>query len=378
MDSRRIAMTTLAVLTLLAPVGCRRWLRPCNSTPRTDVAPDDRDRDFDPGYIPPRGSTIPAPGVPARPDGGRRDTYTPTRPAPRLESPIEPYSPPGTFGSPFELPRPYESRSQKPYERPVESESKKFTDPALPKNLDVPSESIKPKKVLVPERMPDTPEKAPEKLSDNPSEAKKTPLEGTKPVPDRNVFLDPVAPGGPFDLPGSGPKVEEEREPLKRDSKASPKPDTPPVGLSDFQLVKGKSNVASGVKPTLDGYEWLAKSGYKTVVYAHEPKADVTAVKAVCEAAGLKFVGIPTGPATIPDATAAFDAAVQAKDGPVYVCDDSGLRAGTLWYAHFRKVDLTNPDTAKVRANGLGMGDTATNPTQKELFDAVQRHLDSK
>ena len=42
MDSRRIAMTTLAVLTLLAPLGCRRFLRPCNSTPRPDVAPDDR------------------------------------------------------------------------------------------------------------------------------------------------------------------------------------------------------------------------------------------------------------------------------------------------------------------------------------------------
>ncbi len=370
MDSRRIAMTTLAVLTLLAPLGCRRFLRPCNSTPRTDVAPDDRGGDFDPGYIPPRGSTIPAPGVPARPDGTRRDTYTPVRPAPRLESPIEPYNPPSGYGSPFELPRPYES--QKPYVRPIESESKKPTDPALPKNLDVPSESIKPKKVLVPDKMPDSPEK----MTDTPPESKYTPKDdGTKPVPDRKVFLDPVAPGGPFDLPGSGPKVEEEREPLKRESKASPKSETPPVGLSDFQLVKGKSNVASGVKPTLDGYEWLAKSGYKTVVYAHEPTADVTAVKAVCEAAGLKFVGIPTGPATIPDATAAFDAAVQAKDGPVYVCDDTGLRAGTLWYAHFRKVELANPDTAKVRAGGLGMGDTATNPTQKELFDAVQAHL---
>ncbi len=358
MSSRHIGMTTLAVLTLLAPLGCRRFHRNCDPPPRTDTAPTD----FDPGYIPPRGSTIPGPGVPVRPETGRRDTYTPVRPAPRLEYPIEPYSPPpsGTgFGSPFDLPR------------PVESESKKLTDPALPKNLDVPSESIKPKKVLVPERMPDTPEK----LNDNPSESKKAPLEGSKPVPDRNVFLDPVAPGGPFDLPGAGPKIEEERDPIKREAKASPKPETLPVGLFDFQLVKGKANVANGVKPTLEGYEWLAKSGYKTVVYAHEPTADVTAVKAVCEAAGLKFVGIPTGPATVPAATAAFDTAVAAKDGPVYVCDDTGLRAGTLWYAHFRKVDLTNPDAAKIRASGLGMGDTANNPTQKELFDAVQAHL---
>jgi protein tyrosine phosphatase (PTP) superfamily phosphohydrolase (DUF442 family) len=345
-------MLTLAVLTLLAPLGCRRFNRRCD--PPREPLPTDRDTD--PGVIPPRG-TIPAPDVPVRPDPNRT-TFSPVRPAPRLQDPIEPFNP----GPAVDLPR------------PVESESKKLTDPALPKSPP-PSDSVKPKKVLVPDQMPDTPEKS----GETPDLSKYQPKDGdTKPVPDKSVFLDPVAPGGPFDLPKgerTGPTVVEEREPTRSESKASPIPETPPVGLSNFQSVKGKANVAAGLKPTPDGYEWLAKNGYKAVVFAHEPAADVTPVKAVCEAAGLKFVGIPTSPETLADATAAFDTAVSAKYGPVYVCDDSGLRAATLWYAHFRKVDLIGPDPAKVRAGGLGLGDTDSNPEQKKLWDAVQALL---
>lgn len=356
MVRRRISTLTLAALTMVTPVGCRCFQKRCDTPAREGAAP----RDTEPGVIPPRGSTIPPPGVPSTPDGARRDTFAPTRPSPRLETPVEPVSP-------FDLPK------------PVESESKKLFDPALPKgggkspksdDQALPSDGVQPKKLLMPERMPDTPDKP----KDTQPESKYPPKEeGTKPGPDRNVLLDPVAPGGPIDLPKTRPTVVEEREPLRHESKATPKPETPPVGLSDFQVVKGKVNLASGQKPTLDGYEWLAKSGYKTVAYAHDPAADVSAAKAVCEAAGLKFVGIPTGPDTIPTATAAFDAAVaSAKDTPLYVCDDTGLRAATLWYAHFRKVDLLSPDAAKVRANGLGLGDTDANPDQKKLWDAAQ------
>lgn len=362
MVCRRLGILTLAVLTLLASLGCRRFNRRCD-TPRDPLPAE---RDTDPGVIPPRG-TIPAPGVPVRPDPNRT-TFSPVRPGPRLQDPIEPFSP----GPAVDLPQPFES------------ESKKLTDPAPAKSdpskslpPSPPSDSVKPKKMLVPDKMPDSPEK--EKTGETPDPSKYTPKDDSgKPVPDKSVFLDPVAPGGPIDLPKgerTGPIVVEERDPVRRESKASPKPETPPVGLSNFQLVKGKANVSAGLKPTPDGYEWLAKNGYKAVVFAHDPAADVTPVKAVCEAAGLKFVGIPTSPETIADATTKFDAAVSSKDGPVYVCDDTGLRAATLWYAHFRKVDLSNPDTAKVRASGLGLGDTDSNPEQKKLWDAVQALL---
>lgn len=365
---RRLGIITLAALTLLAPLACRRFNRRCDN-PRDTVRPEDRETD--PGFIPPRGSTIDPPGVPVRP-GTNRNTFS----TPRLEMPVEPFRPGATdhgSTSPFELPQPIESRSKKLFD-PAEPKHELKKDDALPKAVEEPT---KPKKLLlIPDKMPDSPDKAKEPAP----ESKYTPKDGTKPEPDRNVFLDPVAPGGPFDLPRTDPTVVEEREGIKSESKSSPKPDTPPTGLSGFQLVSGKANVASGQKPTQGGYDWLAKNGYKTLVFAHAPAADVAPVKALCESAGLKFVPIPTGPETIPAASTAFDAviAAAAKDGPVYLCDDTGLRAATLWYLHFRKVDLTGPDPAKVRANGLGLGDTVTNAEQKKLWDAAESHLGSK
>lgn len=347
MARRRIGIITVAVFALLAPLGCWRHHRRCDPPPEGALP---RGGDFDPGVIPPRGSTITPPGVPVRPDTGRRDTFTPTRPAPRLELPGDPFGPPAAVpSSPFDLPK------------PTESESKKLFDPADP----APGKPKKP--LLVPDQMPDTPDK----LKDSPES--KYPPRGEKglPVPDRTVFPDPT-------LPQTAPTVVEERDGSTRESKSSPKADAP-AGVGDFQAVKNKPNVAAGRKPTPDGLAWLAKSGYKTVVFAHDPAADVTPTKAACEAAGLKFVGVPAAADTIPAATAAFDAALAgAKDGAVYVCDDTGLRAATLWYAHFRTVDLLSPDTAKVRAIGLGLGDTDANAEQKKLWDAVQEHLAKK
>jgi protein tyrosine phosphatase (PTP) superfamily phosphohydrolase (DUF442 family) len=351
---RRIGIITLAVLTLLTPVGCWRHRR-CD--PPRDTLPRATE-EFDPGTIRPR-ETIAPPNLPTAP-GGRRDTFTPTRPAPKLVMPDDPFGPPASLpSSPSDLPR------------PVESESKKLFDPAAPKKAE--TDPTKPKKLLlVPDQMPD----APDKLKDAPESKYPPKEEGGKPVPDGKVFPDPTLPGGGNALP----RIVEEREGSTRESKASPKLDgTPPAGVSDFQWVKGKANVGVGRKPTPEGYDGLAKAGFKTVVYAHDPRADVAATRAVAEAAGLRFVGIPTAADIIPEAVKAFDAVVAgAKADPVFVTDDTGLRAATLWYAHFRTVDLLNPDTAKVRAAGLGLGDTDANAEQKKLWDAVQEYLAKK
>ena len=75
----------------------------------------------------------------------------------------------------------------------------------------------------------------------------------------------------------------------------------------------------------------------------------------------------------------AFDAALaDTANRPMYVCDDTGLWTGTLWYAHFRSVDLVNADAAKVRAAALGLGDPETNAEQKKIWDAAQEYLRSR
>ena len=81
----------------------------------------------------------------------------------------------------------------------------------------------------------------------------------------------------------------------------------------------------------MEGLDWLAKSGTKTLVFVHDPKADSKPAQELAEARGLKFVNIPFGEANPKDALAAFDSALAtAKDGPVFVADESGFRAGRI------------------------------------------------
>ena len=219
--------------------------------------------------------------------------------------------------------------------------------------------------MLVPDPRPDTK-----------TESKYSPKsENGLPVPDRSVFLDPIAPGERFDLPQNPRETD---EPVRKQTvKSSPKDEAKtPVGIADFTSVNSKPNVANGRKPTIEGLDWLAKSGYKTFVFIHDPKADAKPAKELAEARGLKFVNIPFSEANAKDALAAFETALAtAKEGPVFIADESGFRAGVLWYAHFRSKDLLNPDSAKVRATPLGWNAAETNSEFITVRSAMDEYL---
>ena len=359
---RRILFPLLALALPLAPLGCR-----CFQHKRCDNPAPNRDRDLDPDVIPPKGSTIPPPGLPTGP-GGRRDTYS--RPLPRLEAPADPFGPraevPGAGGElPSELPRPTEQNGWSVY--PPEPPPRRAYYPDAPPEPKRDPDRPKKKLVLIPDGLPET-------LPDAAGERKYTPkAEGGKPLPDAGVFLPPVAAGDPFDLPKRGSDQPADKPEEKREAKSSPKADPPPAGVPGFQAVKG-TTAASGRVPTADGVAWLAKAGYRTLVYAHDPKADAAGVRKLAEAGGLTFVDLPVSADTFADAARRFDSGL-AEGKAVYVCDDTGVRAGTLWYAHFRGVGLVNADAAVVRAWGLGLADPDTNAEQKPLWDAALGYL---
>ncbi len=361
---RRWTILSLAAATLLASAGCggRLFHRKRCDTPsardRDDIGT--RDRDFDPGTIRPRDSgTIPSPSLPTTPgprtfdpvtpDGRRLDTFSPTRPGPRLEEPLDPYLPPSSVpSSPGDLPR---GDLLPP---PVESK----------------------KLILAPDGASDL---APPATKSDYTPARENGL----PLPDRSVLLDPVSPNGPIALP----KTTAEPEPTKPyTANASPKPEVKPergidlksaIGVPNITAVTGYDGVYSGRRPaSIDGLDWLQKAGFRTVVYLHDPKADTGPAAELCGKRGMKFVGIPVAPDRVKEAATAFDAAVADAAGrPVYVCDPNGLWAGTLWYAHFRAVGNLNPDAAKVRAQGLGLGDPDTSDEKRKLWDAAQEYL---
>src|SRR5205823_11397723 len=123
-------------------------------------------------------------------------------------------------------------------------------------------------------------------------------------------------------------------KPQTAEPPAAPKVSAAPAGLSGYVRVKG--GLASGRKPTLDGFDALKQAGFRTVVYLHPAGADLSAVKDVAARRGLAFVAIETTPEKLAGAVEVFNAvAADRARHPAYVFDDDGVRAGAVWYLHF-------------------------------------------
>jgi protein tyrosine phosphatase (PTP) superfamily phosphohydrolase (DUF442 family) len=169
---------------------------------------------------------------------------------------------------------------------------------------------------------------------------------------------DPVRPGG--DLP-------------PRQISPARRGDATVAGVSGFAVVT--PGVAAGGKPGVEGFDALKARGYRSVVYLHAPAEDVSAAKDLAERKGLTFVGIPTSPEALKAAFDRFKEAIaDAANRPAYVCDDTGVRAGSLWYLYFRTVDQLGDDAARVRAAALGLRESG-NDEQAKFWQAVQDYL---
>lgn len=149
---------------------------------------------------------------------------------------------------------------------------------------------------------------------------------------------------------------------------ATPTSTEPTAGLPGF--VKIKDGIATGRRPTLDGFETLKRQGYRNIIYLHAAGADVTAIREVAETRELNLTAIQTTPETVAEAYEAFTKAI--ADKPAYVFDDDGLRTGAMCYLHFRLVDLESVEVGKIRARALGLkeeGDEA-----QAFWLALQRY----
>jgi hypothetical protein len=189
--------------------------------------------------------------------------------------------------------------------------------------------------------------------------------------PSTSGFLeDPVRSIGGSDLP---PRTATEPAPPGKSNQLLDDPTTRlPTGLPGYARVPGRDGVASGRKPTLDGFDWLRTNGFRTVVYLHAPSADVTPARELAEKRGLRFVPVAVSPGTLKRALDEFTAAVGDRaNKPLYVIDEDGVRAGSLWYLVFRTQDLLGDDTARLRAAPLGLTEAATEE-QKQFWVAIQ------
>jgi hypothetical protein len=181
------------------------------------------------------------------------------------------------------------------------------------------------------------------------------------------LFPDPL-PGNPSSRPAQ-PGANFLGAPVAPTTKEPPKASVP--------YTKVKDGLFAGNKPTLDGFTALKNAGFRTVIYLHAPGADVNAVKDMASTRDLQFIAIETTPETLVEASKQFDReAADRRSRPAYVFADNPVRAGAVWYLHFRSVDAQDNDVARLRAKPLGLSEQGEEG--KAFALAIARVLETK
>jgi protein tyrosine phosphatase (PTP) superfamily phosphohydrolase (DUF442 family) len=147
-----------------------------------------------------------------------------------------------------------------------------------------------------------------------------------------------------------------------------------PVGIPNFSPVKDQ--ISSGLRPSLEGLDWLKANGYRTVLFVRAPGEDDTADKKQVEKRGLKYLSLEVSPATLSrQIVDDFNQIVGAeKDRPLFVYDRDSSLAGGLWYLHFRGTDANADDSARVRAGALGFREDRDD-SHRDMWLAIQKLL---
>lgn len=148
------------------------------------------------------------------------------------------------------------------------------------------------------------------------------------------------------------------------------KPQSPKAfGISGFATVK--EGVSTGLRPEIEGLDWLRAKGYKTVVYLRTPTDDDTTDRRQAEKRDLKFVSWEVTPEGINKAFVDdFNQLIgDTASRPVFVYSREGNFSASIWYLHLRTAEFLTHDEAKLRASQLGL----TNE-QNEYFKAAVKH----
>jgi len=175
------------------------------------------------------------------------------------------------------------------------------------------------------------------------------------------------------------------KEKLKLYPPESPEPEKPaqakkepsalfPVGIANFSPVKDQ--VSSGLRPSLDGLDWLKDNGYRTILFVRAPGEDDSTDKKQVEKRGMKYLSLEASPATLSQQVVDdFNQVVSsAKDYPLFVYDRDGALAGGLWFLHFRGGDAAATDSARVRAGSLGFREDRDD-SHRNMWLAIQKLL---
>jgi protein tyrosine phosphatase (PTP) superfamily phosphohydrolase (DUF442 family) len=185
----------------------------------------------------------------------------------------------------------------------------------------------------------------------------------------------PAKPEPPLAAPAR-PGVSEEpaRPPAPAVSEQSITPSLP-VGIPQFAAAVGEK-VTSGLKPTLEGLDWLRANGYRTVLNIRAPAEDDAADRAQVEKRGLRYLSLAVSPEGLTrQVVDEFNRLVADRDGqPLFVYSKDGMLAGGLWYLHFRTADQESDEVARIKAARLGIKEDKDGD-HKTMWLAIQKFL---
>jgi protein tyrosine phosphatase (PTP) superfamily phosphohydrolase (DUF442 family) len=177
-------------------------------------------------------------------------------------------------------------------------------------------------------------------------------------------------PNGPVPAVAQLPATPDPKRPAVVDAVAR----TPalPVGIPQFS--QAQPQLAAGLRPDLDGLDWLQTNGFRTLIHVRPAGTDDTADRRQVEKRGMTYTGIdwsPTG-MTRPALDEFARLLADATRRPVFVYDRDGSLTGSLCYLHARLYDRVNDDEARTRAARLGLKDDAEH---RAVWTALQDFL---
>ena len=164
-------------------------------------------------------------------------------------------------------------------------------------------------------------------------------------------------------------------EPIEKDTKEPPaKKQTSLPAIAEFTAAK--DNVYAGLRPPLDGLDWLQTNGIQTVVQIRLPGDDDSTDRQQVEARKLRYIAFEVSPQTLTREKAdEFIKLIQ--DGSrtsIFVYDRDGSLAGSMWYLYQRFGELHDDDSSQLRARPLGL-QTSRDGQHRDMWLAVQKLL---
>jgi len=147
-----------------------------------------------------------------------------------------------------------------------------------------------------------------------------------------------------------------------------------PAGIAELAIAKDQ--IATGLRPLLDGIDWLKQNAYRAVLHMRQPGEDDAAERRLFERRGLKYLSLEVSPQTLSRVLVdEFNRIVDDRSNqPLFIYDKEGALTGGLWYLYFRTVDHLSDEQARIHAGRLGLRETQNGP-QSEMWLAAQKYL---